>query len=95
MSSFFSIAYFAVPSTPFVKKGDLRLTTQKEVERKRRNNISEGIDQLVQIMGIPELEKAGKSVQLRRASERVGGLEKEAGELRGEKLDLEVCPLFH
>jgi len=50
-------------------------------------------------MGIPELEKAGKSVQLRRASEwmaelgeRVGGLEKEVGELRGEKLDLEVCP---
>jgi len=49
-------------------------------------------------MGIPELEKAGKSVQLRRASEwmaelgeRVGGLEKEVGELRGEKLDLEVC----
>jgi hypothetical protein len=49
-------------------------------------------------MGIPELEKAGKSVQLRRASEwmaelgeRVGGFEKEVGELRGEKLDLEVC----
>jgi len=55
-------------------------------------------------MGIPELEKAGKSVQLRRASEwmaelgeRVGSLEKEVGELRGEKLDLEVCssPYLH
>lgn len=82
------------------------LITQKEVERKRRNNISEGIDQLVIQMGIPELEKAGKSVQLRRASEwmselgeRVGVLEKEVGDLRGEKLDLEVgfpllCPLL-
>jgi hypothetical protein len=26
--------------------------------------------------------------------ERVGGLEKEVGELRGEKLDLEVCVSF-
>jgi hypothetical protein len=83
------------------KREEERLMYQKEVERKRRNNISEGIDQLVQIMGIPELEKAGKSVQLRRASEwmaelgeRVGGLEKEVGELRGEKLDLEVCVSF-
>ena len=57
-------------------------------------------------MAIPELEKAGKSVQLRKASEymaelgeRVGGLEKEVGDLRGEKLDLEVgpfsIPFFH
>jgi hypothetical protein len=44
------------------KREEERLMYQKEVERKRRNNISEGIDQLVQIMGIPELEKAGKSV---------------------------------
>jgi len=52
-------------------------------------------------MAIPELEKAGKSVQLRKASEymaelgeRVGGLEKEVGDLRGEKLDLEVGLFF-
>ena len=78
-----------------------RWLLQKEVERKRRNNISEGIDQLVSQMAIPELEKAGKSVQLRKASEymaelgeRVGGLEKEVGDLRGEKLDLEVGLFF-
>jgi hypothetical protein len=75
-----------------------KLTVQKEVERKRRNNISEGIDLLVAQMGIPELEKAGKAVQLRRAveymaemGERLGGVDKELEDLRREKQDLEVC----
>ena len=68
------------------------------MERKRRNNISEGIDQLVAQMGIPDLEKAGKAVQLKRAveymaemGERLGGVDKELEDLRREKQDLEVC----
>jgi hypothetical protein len=52
-------------------------------------------------MAIPELEKAGKGVQLRRAvdymadlGERVGGLEKECEDLRKDKQDLEVSDSF-
>jgi hypothetical protein len=52
-------------------------------------------------MGIPELEKAGKAVQLRRAveymaemGERLGGVDKELEDLRREKQDLEVCHPF-
>jgi len=49
-------------------------------------------------MGIPDLEKAGKAVQLKRAveymaemGERLGGVDKELEDLRREKQDLEVC----
>lgn len=70
---------------------------QKEVERKRRTNINEGIDLLVAQINIPDLEKQGKGVQLRRAveyvaemDERMVGFEKEVHELRKEKQDLEV-----
>lgn len=75
--------------------------SQKEVERKRRTNINEGIDLLVAQMNMPELEKQGKGVQLRRAveyvaelDERVISYEKEAHELRKEKQDLEVRTCF-
>jgi len=75
-----------------------QLIGQKEVERKRRNVINEGIDLLVTQMGLgEELAKAGKGAQLRRAveyvaelGERMGGLEKEVEDLRKEKQDLEV-----
>lgn len=52
-------------------------------------------------MGIPDLEKAGKAVQLKRAveymaemGERLGGVDKELEDLRREKQDLEVCSYF-
>lgn len=70
---------------------------QKEVERKRRSAIAEGIDLLVAQLNIPDLEKQGKGVQLRRAveyvadlDERLMGNEKDLDELRKEKQDLEV-----
>ena len=53
-------------------------------------------------MGIPDLEKAGKAVQLKRAveymaemGERLGGVDKELEDLRREKQDLEVCHIPH
>lgn len=52
-------------------------------------------------MGIPDLEKAGKAVQLKRAveymaemGERLGGVDKELEDLRREKQDLEVGCFF-
>ena len=70
------------------------------MERKRRTNINEGIDLLVAQIGIPDLEKQGKGVQLRRAvehvqelDERIMGYEKEVHDLRKEKEDLEVSHL--
>jgi hypothetical protein len=52
-------------------------------------------------MAIPELEKAGKSVQLKRAveymadlGERAGGLPTDGAASRGDKMDLEVSLAF-
>ncbi|WVQ96493.1 hypothetical protein IAU59_003598 [Kwoniella sp. CBS 9459] len=74
----------------------LKKDSHKEVERRRRENINDGINEIAQL--IPGgLEKQGKGNLLKRAatyiiemSEKVARADEEAGKREAEKLDLEA-----
>ena len=72
---------------------------QKEVERRRRENINDGINDLVRLLPGGLSDKVGKGLLLRRAAEhlavlteRSNTMSEELTQLRADKHDLNVSP---